>query len=553
MTIVKGKKLHTALVAAFLLTAGTSFLGTAVYSASTATAPVAETQIIYTLSAEPPLQAKTKESISLTFNPSHYETVKTTVNNKTVIYRAYTAIPYVSNPVDRNQQSMNIYIPEEYFYGGFVNGYNAQTAPIFMPNGVGGYMPGNPVTPTTDRKGEANSSLYALSRGYVVATPATRGRTNQDAGGNYIGKAPAVIVDLQAATAYLHANDAIMPGNAERIITNGTSAGGAVSLLQGATGNSSDFLPYLEAIGAASASTTVYAASAYCPITNLDHADLAYEWNYNSITSFDKVSMGRGALPQANMGQGALQQATIGDNTAPPKLEMQHITLSEEDKAYSSHLKEQFSDYVNSLNLRDRNGTILKLDKNGNGSFKEYVKSFIITAANTAVATGTDMSTHTYLLRDAKTGTIKDIDWDAYNQFVSRSKVPGAFDSRANDSGENNLFGTKSTDNNHFTMIAAINDTTTNQYVPVANEKIVKMMNPMNYLGASDATNATYYRIRYGTSDSNTSIAIPLIVGLRAENLGYQVDMETPFNVGHSGDYDLKDLFDWMDSIVRKK
>ena len=80
-----------------------------------------------------------------------------------------------------------------------------------------------------------------MSRGYVVASPATRGRTNKASDGNFIGKAPAVIVDLQAATAYLHANDATMPGNAKRIITNGTSAGGAVSLLQGATGNTSDY------------------------------------------------------------------------------------------------------------------------------------------------------------------------------------------------------------------------------------------------------------------------------------------------------------------------
>ncbi len=55
------------------------------------------------------------------------------------------------------------------------------------------------------------------------------------------------------------------------------------------------------------------------------------------------------------------------------------------------------------------------------------------------------------------------------------------------------------------------------------------MMNPMNYLGSPSATNAKYYRIRYGTADSNTSVAIPLIVGTRAQNLGYSVDMATPF------------------------
>ncbi len=75
-------------------------------------------------------------------------------------------------------------------------------------------------------------------------------------------------------------------------------------------------------------------------------------------------------------------------------------------------------------------------------------------AANKAQARGTDLSKHTYLVRDNKTGTIKDINWEAYNRFVSRSKAPGAFDSRSNDSGENNLFGTSTTDNNHFTITA---------------------------------------------------------------------------------------------------
>ena len=43
-----------------------------------------------------------------------------------------------------------------------------------------------------------------------------------------------------------------------------------------------------------------------------------------------------------------------------------------------------------------------------------------------------------------------------------------------------------------------------------------------------------YYRIRYGTADSNTSVAIPLIVGIRCSNLGYNVDMATPICVDHS-------------------
>ena len=508
--------------------------------ASTKGAGVTEDKNILSQPMEPPLQADTSAKISLAFDVKNYESMSTTVDNKEIKYRAFEYIPYVANPIDIDQQYMNIYVPEEYFNNGTVNGYNTQTAPIFMPNAVGGYMPSQAMTPKVEN-GKPNSVLYALSRGYVVASPATRGRTNKASDGNFIGKAPAVIVDLQAATAYLHANDSTMPGNANRIITNGTSAGGAVSLLQGATGNNSDFQPYLQALGAATAATNVYAVSAYAPITNLDAADMAYEWSYKGITSFNKVTMGQGELPQAN----------VGGNTAPPQRTMQRVNLNADDVAYSNLLSEHFPEYVNNLQLHDSMGRVLKLDKNGNGTFKNYVKAFIIDAANKAQAKGTDLSKHTYFVRDNKTGDIKDINWEAYNQFVSRSKAPGAFDSRSNDSGENSLFGTSATDNNHFTITAALHDTTPNQDVYVENAKIVTMMNPMNYLGSPAATNARYYRIRYGTADSNTSVAIPLIVGTRAQNLGYNVDMATPFDVDHSGDYDLDELFNWMDNIVK--
>ena len=489
---------------------------------------------------DPPLQADTSAKITLTFDINNYESMTGTVDNKEIKYRAFEYIPYVSNPIDIDQQYINIYIPEEYFNNGTVNGYNTQTAPIFMPNNVGGYMPSQPMAPKVENN-KPNSALYALSRGYVVASPATRGRTNKASDGNFIGKAPAVIVDLQAATAYLHANDATMPGNAKRIITNGTSAGGAVSLLQGATGNTSDYQPYLQALGAATASTDVYASSAYAPITNLDAADMAYEWSYNGITSFNKVTMGQGELPQAN----------VGGAPAQMQRSVQRVNLTNDDVAYSDLLKSHFPDYVNNLQLRDRTGVILKLDKKGNGTFKQYVKSFIIDAANKAKSNGADLSRYSFLILDKNTGLVKDIDWDAYNSFTSRSKAPGAFDSRSNDSGENSLFGTSTSDTNHFTITAALHDTTTNNDVYVENAKIVTMMNPMNYLGSPSATNAKYYRIRYGTADSNTSVAIPLIVGTRAQNLGYSVDMATPFGVDHAGDYDLQDLFNWMDSIVK--
>lgn len=64
-----------------------------------------------------------------------------------------------------------------------------------------------------------------------------------------------------------------MHGGANKIISNGTSACGALFALLGATGNSKDYEPYLKAIRAADASDDIYASYDYCPITSLDNAD----------------------------------------------------------------------------------------------------------------------------------------------------------------------------------------------------------------------------------------------------------------------------------------
>ena len=68
----------------------------------------------------------------------------TRVNGKAVAYRSYENVVYVRNPVDAEYQSLNIYVPEAYFQGGTIHGYTARTAPIFLPNQVGGYMPAKP-------------------------------------------------------------------------------------------------------------------------------------------------------------------------------------------------------------------------------------------------------------------------------------------------------------------------------------------------------------------------------------------------------------------------
>ena len=115
-----------------------------------------------------------KAQNTLRFDPSSYTSQSQEMGGKTIKVRAFERVVYVANPVDTSYQKLNIYIPEEYFNGGSINGYTAQTAPIFFPNRVGGYMPAQPATflNNSSRGGfgpPSNTVAMALARGYVVA------------------------------------------------------------------------------------------------------------------------------------------------------------------------------------------------------------------------------------------------------------------------------------------------------------------------------------------------------------------------------------------------
>ncbi|MFC2753383.1 MAG: alpha/beta hydrolase, partial [Cardiobacterium sp.] len=91
---------------------------------------------------------------SLGFAADKYEAKTAQINGKTISYRAYEGIPYVAHPVEPEYQQINIYIPEAYYSGGSINGYTAATAPIFLPNQIGGYMPAKPGVPGEGKHGE---------------------------------------------------------------------------------------------------------------------------------------------------------------------------------------------------------------------------------------------------------------------------------------------------------------------------------------------------------------------------------------------------------------
>lgn len=98
----------------------------------------------------------------LDFSKQTGRTQTAEVNGQTITFRAYENIVYVQKPVDTQYQTLNIYIPEAYFQQGKINGFNAQTAPIFFPNQVGGYMPATAGKPEIDkRSNQANALLVA--------------------------------------------------------------------------------------------------------------------------------------------------------------------------------------------------------------------------------------------------------------------------------------------------------------------------------------------------------------------------------------------------------
>ena len=120
-----------------------------------------------------------------------------------------------------------------------------------------------------------------LEHGLIYVSAGCRGSNSRSAGGDPVGKAPATLVDLKTAIRFLRHHRAELPGDWDRIISCGWSAGGAMSCLLAVTGDNARFLPYLAENGAfPEESDAVFAAQIYCPIIDLEHADLAYEWMF---------------------------------------------------------------------------------------------------------------------------------------------------------------------------------------------------------------------------------------------------------------------------------
>ncbi|CAL9660589.1 subtype B tannase [Streptomyces sp. enrichment culture] len=502
-----------------------------------------------------------KASGSLVFDRNAYTELTTTItavdgSEKEVTYHFWKAITYVANPVDVEHQSLVVSVPVA------IDGkaVDATDAPILFTNSVGGYMPANvsaatgvgqavmemgntgapgasaSASPSTSASpspsasatggtgpgggggaggGVPNLAEIALAAGYVVVEPGARGRSLVDADGVYYGTAPAVIVDLKAAIRYLRANKGRIPGNTDRIVSAGGSAGGALSALLGASGDSPLYDKYLKEAGAADASDAVFAAAEWCPITDLEHADGAYEycWGTSATKSGSQV-----------------------------------------DQTVSKDLRSQFATYQASLKLKGINGFGPLTAAN----YDEYlVETYLQPAAATYLKSLSDYARSAYLAKNTFItwdGDKATFTWDGFVSHVgTRKKSTPAFDAFDLSAGENNLFGTGTTKARHFTLYSLRHQGSSSARLADDIPELLNLMNPMYFIKKRNPGRSKHWWIRVGTNDTDSS---PIIVGNLAASLdgiGDDVDSLMYWDAGHGANNDPAAFLDWIADVSGHK
>jgi hypothetical protein len=290
---------------------------------------------------------------------------------------------YCSNPTDASYEQMGIYVPAAYMNAtpnsdgttytctlnttATVNDYTSSTAPIVIPVNTPGYAA------QAAPSGSSSAVASYTNAGYIYLWPGCRGK---EAG------APAGVTDMKAAIRYfryLQAEQKAVPGNVNRMFSFGMSGGGAQSALLGASGNSTLYDDYLKAIGAdMDYKDDICGAQCWCPITNLDEADGAYEWNMGLTRS----------------------------------------GLSSADADISKGLAASFATYINSIGFKDPDtGTALTLSSTSNGYYQSgSYYSYIMGIINDAVKrynSNNSASVATYSTTDAT----------ALNSFASSNKT----------------------------------------------------------------------------------------------------------------------------------
>ncbi len=238
-------------------------------------------------------------------------------------------------------QRLSIFVPEALMKadGSFTE--EAKKIPVVFENNSAGYMQ----MPHVWLDGPRCYAQQYIDHGLIYVSAGCRGRESRDQNGKLV-KGPCALVDLKTAIRFLRHNRVCLPGDWEKIITVGWSAGGAMSTLLGVTGDNENFLPYLRENGAfMDESDAVFAAQIYCPIVDLEHADMAYEWMFRADRENE-------------------------DSPAGPAEVMTPFK-----EALSSVLANRYVEYFNSLKLcHPKSGEVLILGKDGrSGNAYDYL------------------------------------------------------------------------------------------------------------------------------------------------------------------------------------
>lgn len=499
---------------------------------------------------------------------------------------------YCRNPEVPAEQCMNIYVPEHFLTenGELIeeideNRFNARTVPVIFENGLAGYHEAEPFKLDDFR----SAGKDFLSAGFVYVSCGCRGRSSENIDKKRCGKSPLSLVDLKAGIRFLRHFESVIPGDMEKIVSVGISAGGAMSTLLGATGNSRDYEEELKRAGAfMDEPDDIFAAQCYCPIIDLDHADIAYEWLFRGETHY----MG---MPFVGFGEG---------------------NLTPYEKALSDRMADAYPEYFNSLGLTDpETGAAVTIGKELEGSGYAYLMKKLEQSAAKylkRLETGDTLSgarirgkailadqteeveksqkenaseanqqacvtpaayiagDYEILFEDHRSveenwipGLDKSswLSWsdghavitgmkDMQKTYHRRLKLCPAFDDLDLIQAENQEFGTAECDLMHFDpYLAPIMEELRTEF-PGESAKYLKgykkvledpelekrrfLINPMNYIGRPENTLAPYYRIRVGSQDSDTSLMITLTLALKLMQTGKtDVDYEIVWDEPH--------------------
>ena len=471
-------------------------------------------------------------------------------------------VVYVANPASLDYETLGIYVPGAYLEAtangdgtytasvksdAQVGQFTAATAPYVLPVNTPGFNASQ--APTWLADGIANYT----QAGMIYLQPGIRGRDNttDSQGQEVVGGAPWGVTDLKAAIRYVRYNKDVLPGDTDKIVSFGHSGGGAQSAVLGASGDSTLYNPYLEALGAAMKdkegnpiSDAPYGTMTWSPITSLDYADAAYEWNLGQFA--DSNTRAEGTFTQA-LSQDLAKEYANYINQLGLKHEGQALTLAESSEgiytqgSYATYLEGVVNQSLNNF-LADTSFPYTS-DGAGPGGSTESV------TYETAQAYIDSLNAETqWVTYDAATNTAKISSLADFAKYVKKaSKAVPAFDDLSRSQAENAVFGVAEENELHFDQVVArllknnqakyesLTDWNS-QYVTDFESDLAKtdslgktiaerqdLYNPMFYLtsaysGYQTSKPAPHWRIRSGLSQGDTALTVETNLALALEN-----------------------------------